>query len=864
MHLAGEIGGALPHFTQHEITHLDALWEMADIAAGALYPITPCEAFVLGCSFLVHDLGMSVAAYPGGLTELRGQRIWPDIVATILRKRNGRFPTREEILAATEDVLSSADRETLRLLHAERCQKLPRQRWGNERDNEYLIADQDIRNFFGDIIGKIGASHWWDVDALATQFSTQLGAPGWCPRDWTVDPLKIAALLRVADAMHVDSRRSPRILKLARNVSGTSLDHWTFQERMAKPRLAANGSIEYTAAPAFSRQEAGAWWTCHATLSQIHAELAATDALLRHSGRPPLLANGVAGIESSTYLSQYVPTIGWQPVDTRLRISNAQTLVERLGGAQLYGNDPTVVLRELIQNAADAVNARRRLQQSYIGGRIEVELGVDDQGAWLEISDNGIGMSKAVLTGPLLDFGASYWNSDLVLREAPGLAASGFEPNGTFGIGFFSVFMLSDEVTVRTRSWKEGPANSSILEFIKSGTRPSILRSAEESEWLDEPGTRVRIRLREARNTKEARRLLRLRDSPISLARRCEDVCVGCGVDLFVREAKDSSFTLVVPAQRWKEQDAASFLNSVISSEVQDMISRPENGATRDALVDLSKRIRPIVEPDGRIVGRAAIATDLRYFRGTSVVGVPLGCAVMGGVPLYAKYLGIAGMLEARPIRAARDLALPIASTQALSEWANGQAELLAKESISDGERLMFTEIVLGFGGDPGHMPIAFGASGWLTRENLRGWRGARRVVLVGIPGMDVKQEPLTPPRDDVLFVESNGYIPPDSATPSGRFEFLAVGVKSPDGTPEEPRRLQLSYGSSLVEPWSPPPNARPWLHRSGDIVLRSLAFAWAIPPSEIVVGLGDFHTLTGLRIPSTIFPPIVTILEAK
>src|SRR3546814_12347428 len=47
----------------------------------------------------------------------------------------------------------------------------------------------------------------------------------------------------------------------------------------------------------------------------------------------------------------------------RLQVSDVPRLVENLGGAKLYGDDPTVSLRELIQNAADAVQARRRFDE---------------------------------------------------------------------------------------------------------------------------------------------------------------------------------------------------------------------------------------------------------------------------------------------------------------------------------------------------------------------------------------------------------------------------------------------------------------------------------------------------------------------
>ena len=77
-HLVAEIPQDLRDFTVHDVTHLDALWEMAAIAAGEDYPITPLEGFVLGGAFLLHDAGMSLAGYPEGLTSLRREKEWKD------------------------------------------------------------------------------------------------------------------------------------------------------------------------------------------------------------------------------------------------------------------------------------------------------------------------------------------------------------------------------------------------------------------------------------------------------------------------------------------------------------------------------------------------------------------------------------------------------------------------------------------------------------------------------------------------------------------------------------------------------------------------------------------------------------------
>src|SRR5215204_4181255 len=66
--------------TVHDITHLDALWETADLISGPDFPINPAEAFVFGAAILLHDAGMTVAAYPGGMAEIAQTTEWKDAV----------------------------------------------------------------------------------------------------------------------------------------------------------------------------------------------------------------------------------------------------------------------------------------------------------------------------------------------------------------------------------------------------------------------------------------------------------------------------------------------------------------------------------------------------------------------------------------------------------------------------------------------------------------------------------------------------------------------------------------------------------------------------------------------------------------
>jgi hypothetical protein len=70
-YLANEIRADLPILTVHDLTHLDALWEIASMIVGKEYSLTPTEGYVFGGAVLLHDLGMSIAAVDGGLETLK-------------------------------------------------------------------------------------------------------------------------------------------------------------------------------------------------------------------------------------------------------------------------------------------------------------------------------------------------------------------------------------------------------------------------------------------------------------------------------------------------------------------------------------------------------------------------------------------------------------------------------------------------------------------------------------------------------------------------------------------------------------------------------------------------------------------------
>ena len=492
--LIGFIPRDMPGYTVHDLTHLDALWEMADVIVGNEYHLSPAEAYVLGGAILLHDAGMTVAAYVGGRPEIERTVEFSAAYAAA----RAQLASERGSTGVDERAREAALVETLRVLHPLKAEQLATQRWA-ARDGAgeiFLIDDDDLRVHFGQLIGRVAHSHHWDHARLQREFVAPLGAAPGLPVDWSVDPLKIALILRCADAAHLDARRAPRLLFSLSRISGVSTAHWTFQGLLAKPTV-ADDKLVYTSTSDFGIDRAEPWQLAFDTLRMVDGELRSADEVNIQKRYPRFAVDGVLGVGSPEQLALYLRVTGWKPVSLNLQVSNVSHLARTLGGKDLYSFQ-LAPLRELLQKAADSIEARVALDRDFSveDGRIEVVAIDDGAGSvLLEIKDNGVGMSERVLTGPLLDFGFSFWKSADARREFPTLQSDRLSPRGRYGIGFFSVFMWADNVEVVSRVYSVSAAETNVLHFREGLDARPILRNADAAEQTMAWSTRVRLRI---------------------------------------------------------------------------------------------------------------------------------------------------------------------------------------------------------------------------------------------------------------------------------------------------------------------------------------------------------------------------------
>ncbi len=122
-------------------------------------------------------------------------------------------------------------------------------------------------------------------------------------------------------------------------------------------------------------------------------------------------------------------------------------------------SDRDIFVRELVSNAADACE---KLRYEAIatpellegGGPFAITIAVDRAEKTLTFSDNGIGMSRADLVealGTIARSGTRAFLDKIAAESADKEKAEANTLIGQFGIGFYSSFMVADEVVVETR-----------------------------------------------------------------------------------------------------------------------------------------------------------------------------------------------------------------------------------------------------------------------------------------------------------------------------------------------------------------------------------------------------------------------------
>ncbi|ATO18114.1 hypothetical protein CO540_27350 [Micromonospora sp. WMMA2032] len=849
--LASEISQSMPMFTDHSINHIDALWDVASIICGDDFEMNPAEAFVLGGAFLLHDLGMGLVAYPGGIDEVKQDALFDDLHYAAVARLTNDLPNATGA-AVTEIALDETVAAILRLRHAKRAERLVGEFFQlPNRQGFYLLQDAQLRQAYGPLIGRIAHSHWWEVENLPKQFGQVMGSLADYPADWHIDPLKIACILRLADAAHIDSRRAPTFLHAFRNPIGPSRDHWDFQQRLMRPRRVGD-RLEYTSSVQFRKDEAGAWWLAYETIRMIDSELRKVDALCADLGRQRFAARSVAGADTPSRLANYIPTDQWEPVDARLRVSNVPHLVATLGGSALYGQNRLAAIRELAANAADATRVRQVMHggsDSVVKIRLRQE---EDAGGnpsfWLEVTDQGIGMDAATLVAALTDFGRSNWQSNDMIARYPRLLAKGFRSTGRFGIGFYAIFMVADEVSVTSLRWFDQPENTHVLEF-KSGlqTRP-LLRRAEEDEHLQFGGTVVRARLRAHPLQKDEGILWSYSwpdqedpqvDSSLSLNEllrsRMRTMCALADVDIEVQGPTEATPVRIIRANDWKFIKAGELFDRLVDPR-SNFRAREGDDTYLYWRSNFERHAANLTDASGEIVGRIMLDVDGRELPDEvgAFVWYPPSCTIYVGGLEADELTHFIGVVVGEPLKADRSAARTLAELPDFERWVQSQMDHLESCSATSIGALSGAAVARYLNQAVPKMPCGFTADGNLPLEKLATWAKSKHELILLGQGTMLCFNKTDGGKRFINFQDGEEIDMPDNVLLlEFSTDYLIPEIDRPEPETDEILQLMAKPGSPYRRVW---PGTG--ISSTPRYVIRAIAEAWAVPAEDLDVQL--------------------------
>ncbi len=156
--------------------------------------------------------------------------------------------------------------------------------------------------------------------------------------------------------------------------------------------------------------------------------------------------------------------------------------------------DREIFVRELVSNAADALEKMRltQLTEKEVFGAelpLEIRITTDETAGTITLADHGIGMTRAELVENL---GTIAHSGSKAFAAALKNAGKGGDASliGQFGVGFYSAFMVAEEVKVYTHSWR---GDAEHLVWSSTGVGTYTIDEAPDQQR----GCRIVIKLKE-------------------------------------------------------------------------------------------------------------------------------------------------------------------------------------------------------------------------------------------------------------------------------------------------------------------------------------------------------------------------------
>lgn len=472
-----------PEYTNHGVKHINKVLEYADklIHNESRLLITPEEISVLILSVLFHDLGMHLSL-DGFFMLIWGddkriiseidydswEELWNKFFTEIKKYSDkqlvgifGHIKNFTHIPRKISDV-TNEDRllfgEFLRKHHPRLAHEIARFGYPCV-DNSRICIQGFFKSAFDkeliEISGFVARSHGMNLRGTYSYLEEKYTRSRFSkPNGIRIFYLMI--LLRIADYLDAGFDRAPHIFRKITNINSPfSKVEWDWNLAV-NPNYSWEFDTESIYIEAMP-QNSNIFLKIKDWLKSLQVELDTSWAVLGeiYGIKEDTLKLSIRRIASNildntnSFKSKFYPD--------KMVFSSHPDLIKLLI-APLYKNEPTYGIRELIQNAVDACNSKKYIENqngyNYIG-EINVFINEHNDSYEFIIQDNGIGMDIEIIQNYYLKVGSSFRRSYEWLNDFTDTNSKPYiMRNGRFGIGVLASFLLGNKLKVTTKSNK--------------------------------------------------------------------------------------------------------------------------------------------------------------------------------------------------------------------------------------------------------------------------------------------------------------------------------------------------------------------------------------------------------------------------
>lgn len=491
-----------PQYTLHDETHISNMITLIPkILQSKISSLNELEKLLLILGICFHDIGMAPtedelkAILDSSEYEVffENWKINHSNFVDLLSKRDSSIYNNSEKNKINEKISlleKACLTEYLRQNHPLNAQKFIETQYSD--DKRLSFHEINISPF----ICKLAIAHGKDISYINDENGFRCDEQ---IQTYEVNMSFLAILIRLADILDFDRSRTPDLLyKSIKLEDPISINEWE-KHRSIRGWSISENEIIFTAECTHPVYEN----VVRNFINQIEKEL--QDCITLTKKYPQKFSKYSLDLPFSIDRSRIGPKDkSYITHNVEFSLSRNE-IINLLMTDKLYSK-PSLCIRELLQNAADAIRTKKSLYAmediNFDKGKIEFYHYLNSNNEEiLECHDNGIGMDLDIINKYFTKVGRSYYKSPEFNQLRKGWKEKGvdFDPCSQFGIGFMSCFMLGDQIEILTRKdYGIGKTSGKPLVIEINGTEGILFVC--EGDDNQEIGTTVRIKIRDKKN----------------------------------------------------------------------------------------------------------------------------------------------------------------------------------------------------------------------------------------------------------------------------------------------------------------------------------------------------------------------------